>query len=173
MIDYRGIEEIVVNGLSEYLGCQVIMANQSSPIPAYPYVAYTIITPLVARGGTYGYDGVYKKQLNQIWSISVHSSDHTECSNKALSMYDYFEQSGQAYLSDNNISVIRVSNITNRDNLISSEYEYIQGLDVTIGLMHEIEDRHEIEGQEEYIANVTIPGKIDGKEYLARIQSEE
>lgn len=46
-------ESTIVNELSQYTGCTVVLANQTAPMPPYPYISYTIITPVRAVGGTY------------------------------------------------------------------------------------------------------------------------
>lgn len=145
MIEYRNTESVIVSGLQDYLQtfkdeCYVVMANQTSPIPPYPYVAYTITTTVGNTSGGYGLfnDGKHYKQMNQIWSFTVQSNAQTECNNIALAAYDYFAHHSYRYLSDNNISVINITNMTSRDNLITAEYEYRQGFDVTFGVMHSI-----------------------------------
>ena len=52
MID-QDYESTIVNELSQYTGCTVVLANQTAPMPPYPYISYTIITPVRAVGGTY------------------------------------------------------------------------------------------------------------------------
>ena len=167
MIDYRKIEELIVSGLQSYLSvdddnpCYVIMANQTAPVPKYPYVTYTITTTTETKGGTYGFfdDGKYYRQLNQIWSFTVQSNDQTECNNLALDAYDYFAHHGCTYLSDNNISVVDISNMTNRDNFITAEYEYRQGFDVRFGLMYSITPKEDEVGG--YIEKVTLKSEIE------------
>lgn len=166
MIDYRNIEKIIIRGLEQYFGniAKIIMANQTAPAPKYPYISYTIITPIVATGGEYGFfnDGNYYKQMNQIWSFTVQSNNQTQCSNIAIMAYDYFNHHGITYLSDNNISVVRTTNITNRDNLLTAEYEYRQGFDVTFGLMNQITPS--VEEQLEIIEKGKITAIIDDEE---------
>ena len=166
MIDYRNTESIIVSGLQDYLStfddiCYVVMANQTAPAPNYPYVAYTITTTIERDGGTYGFfdDGKHYKQMNQIWSFTVHSNDQTECNNLALDAYDYFAHHAYNFLSDNNISVIDITNMTSRDNLITAEYEYRQGFDVKFGLMHVIEPTEE--EADGYIEHVTLHSSIE------------
>lgn len=146
MINYREIEKLIVNGLQDYLtsqgyNCPVIMANQTSPIPEYPYISYTITSPVISDAKTYGVtnDGTRFKSMVQIWSFTVQSGDDTETANIALAAYDWFALVGSTYLSDNKIVAQRVGSITNRDNLLSIEYEYRQGFDVQFLLPHVID----------------------------------
>ena len=140
MINYRQIETIITEGLKAHLGCEVIMANQNSPAPDYPYVSYTVTTPKVANNGTYGEweDGVKRKEVKQIWSFTVQAETDTESKVLALSASDYFDEIGNLYLSDFNIAVQSIGNITCRDNLITIGYEYRNGFDVTFALTDEI-----------------------------------
>lgn len=145
MIDSRNNEVIIVNGLKDYLStdkraCEVVRQNQVAPIPEYPYVSYTVTSPVVTKGGTYSVaeDGTRYKQLDQVWSFTVQSDDQDEALNLAIEMYNFFALSGRTKLADNDIVVHNVGNVTSRDNLISIEYEHRCGLDVTFGLLHKI-----------------------------------
>lgn len=145
MINLRQNEILIVNGLQEWLAgkgynASVIMANQTTPIPAYPYIAYTVTTPVVADMKTYGIlsTGTRIKPITQRWSFTVQSGDATEADNVVMTAYDWFVLAGNTYLSDNGIVVKRVENITNRDNLVSIEYEYRRGFDVEFLLLNEI-----------------------------------
>lgn len=68
----------------------------------------------------------------------MQSADEDEAMNIALAVYDWFALIGNTYLSDNNITALKVGNITNRDTLLTIEYEYRKGLDVEFLLTHTI-----------------------------------
>lgn len=145
MISFRQIEKVIVDSLQSWLkdkgyNCPVIMANQTVPTPEYPYIAYTITTPVVAdmRGYSIAEDGTRYKPLVQIWSFTAQSSDDEEAFNVTMEAYDWFALSGNTLLSDNKIVVQRVGVVTNRDNLLSIGYEYRRGFDVEFLLIHEI-----------------------------------
>lgn len=144
MIEHRQNEIIICDGLGNYLStdrvCTVVFANQTAPIPSYPYVSYTIINPVLSDNRGYCIDensNRYRETL-QTWSFTVHSDDDVEAMNIAIRAYDWFMSVGNVYLSDNNIVVHRVSNVNNRDNLISIEYEHCNGFDVTFNLIDKI-----------------------------------
>ena len=162
MINYRQIETIIVESLKAHLGCEVIMANQNSPAPDYPYVSYTVMTPKVANNGTYGEweDGVKRKEVQQIWSFTVQAKTDTESKVLALSAQDYFDEIGNLYLSDNGIAVQLLGNITCRDNLISIGYEYRNGFDVTFAIADEIAKSEDDENAEA-IKGISL---VNGKE---------
>lgn len=138
MISIKEIQTAIVDGLQEVVKCPVIMANQVSPVPKYPYLSFTITSLVVSNAKTWSVDagGTFFKPLSQIWSITIQSDKVMESNMLALAAYNWFSQTGNRYLSDNDIVVERVGNITNRDNLLSVEYEYRLGFDVTFSLMH-------------------------------------
>lgn len=145
MIDARGIEKIVVDGLKAYVStpdkpCEVVRANQTGPVPPYPYIAYTITTPVQSRSGTFSVaaDGTHYMAYMQTWSFTVQSNDADECLQTVLRAYDWLRLAGVVYLHDNGITVRNIGNINNRDNLITIEYEYRNGFDVTFRLMHTV-----------------------------------
>jgi hypothetical protein len=143
--NFRETEICVVDGLQAWLEkkgyhCAVIAANQTSPIPPYPYIAYTVTSPVIAnmKGYSVSEDGTRYKTLGQMWSFTVQSNDDEEASNIALEAYDWFALSGNTYLSDNGIVAQNVGNIMNRDNILTIEYEYRRGFDVELSLLHTI-----------------------------------
>lgn len=146
MINYRENEILIVDGLQNHLkskgyNCPVIMANQTAPTPPYPYIAYTVITSVSAnmKGYSVANDGMRYKSMVQTWSFTAQSNDDVEAFNVMMLAYDWFALVGNTYLSDNNIVAQRVGSITNRDNLLTVEYEYRYGLDVDFLLLHTLE----------------------------------
>lgn len=147
MIKSRNNEVVIVSGLQDYLStperpCLVVRQNQVAPIPPYPYVSYTVTSPVLSRGGTYSVasDGTRYKRLQQAWSFTVQSDDPDEALELGIRMYNFFALSGITLLADNGITVDSVGNVAARDNLLSIEYEHRCGMDVTFGLLHQIAD---------------------------------
>lgn len=141
MIEYEKLRETVATGLSEYLGCPVVRSNQNEAPPNYPYVSYTITTLLSQNNGTYGVydDGKERKPFTQTWSITVQSDNNSECVALAIKAQEWLDRVGKVYLDDNNVIVQSVGSITNRDNFITTGYEYRNGFDVVFWLMNELE----------------------------------
>lgn len=141
MINQKQIETVIREGLENYLGCPVILANQHAPAPAYPYCSFTVTTPVQINQGTYGteYNGKFFKPVRQVWSFTIQSDNDDQCSEYVLKAHDWFSLVGIVNLSDNEISIERLENISNRDNLITIQYEYRRGFDVTFVVMDEIE----------------------------------
>lgn len=142
LIDVDKLKQVVVSGLKEYLGCEVIRTNQNAEPPAYPYVSYTITTLASANNGTYEEhnDGTTRKQLTQTWSITAQSNSEGESVKLALKAREWLDYSGRVYLKDNGVIVQSVTNITNRDNILTVEYEYKNGFDVVFYLFDETEN---------------------------------
>lgn len=145
-MDFRANEIIIVDGLKRHLStdktpCEVVMQNQVEHIPPYPYVSYTITMPMNNPRGTYceAEDGTLYRDMLQTWSFTVQSYDYDEALQIGIKIVDYFSAVGLLYLSDKNITVRNITSLTSRDNLLSIQYEYRNGLDVTFGLTHVIE----------------------------------
>lgn len=157
MIDYENLRKTVVKGLKEYLKCPIIRSNQNAEPPKYPYLSYTIITPMSENNGTYGEysDGKARKSVTQPWSITVQSDDNDESLNLANKAKEWLDYAGTTFLNDNNVVVQSVSNVSNRDNIISIEYEYKNGFDVFFNVFDEVTSNIETV---ENIENVSING---------------
>lgn len=145
LIPIRAKEIVISEALKSHLGCEVIRANQNSPIPKYPYVSYTIIEPMRANNGTWGEyeDGTKRKQIQQVWSFTAQSDDDNESKLTAIDAHDFFSEIGSIYLLDNEVSVQLVGGVTCRDNLITTGFEYRNGFDVTFAFMNEIKRDNE------------------------------
>ena len=146
MVELRKNELTITNGLEHYLStptreCKVIRQNQTANTPAYPYVTYSIPTPIAQVGGTYSEadDGTQYRTIQQTWSFTVQSDDQDEALRLAIRIHSFFTSAGTVYLADKDISVYRVGGIATRDTLLSIEYEHRNGLDVTFGLLDKIE----------------------------------
>lgn len=163
MVDIESLRTVVATGLREYLGCPVIRTNQNAAPPKYPYVCYTITTLATENRGTYGEyeDGKSRKPVNSIFSFTVQSDDSIESmvlANKAREWLDYV---GTLYLDDNDVIVQSVTAITNRDNVLTSEYEYRNGFDCFFYCFDEVE--RTIEEIEDFAVVIEKPLEIRAK----------
>lgn len=172
MIDFENLRTTVVKGLRRYLGCSVIRSNQSAEAPPYPYASYTVTTLMTQNNGTYGEyaDGSARKPVNCIWSITIQSDDNIESVTLANKAREWFDYVGNTYLSDNDVIVQSVGAVTNRDNLLTAEYEYRNGFDVTFWLYDEIEGL-DVETIESVTfaedSNASLESRLDGVESVA------
>ena len=140
MIEYDKMREVIVSGLSTYIGCPVIRQNHDGEQPEYPFVSYTITTLMSQNNGAYGVydDGIDRKPITQIWSISSHSRNNSESVTLICKVREWFDRVGTQYLNDNNVIVQSIGSITNRDNLITIGYEYRNGFDIDFWLFDEV-----------------------------------
>lgn len=148
MIDYANIRRTIVQGLSKYLNCPVIRANQDAEMPPYPFVPYNIITLVGQNKGSYGEyeDGIDRKPMTQTWSISAASDNNEESVTLAIKAREWLDRVGTTYLSDNGVVVQSVGSVTNRDNVLTVGYEYRNGFDMVLTLFDEIAETLETDG---------------------------
>lgn len=149
MIDYEKLRETVATGLSKYLGCPVVRSNQNESPPDYPYLSYTVTALIKENKGTYGIyvdeNGAQteRKPFVQTWSVTALSNNNAESVVLAVKAHEWLDYVGRVYLSDNDVIVQSVGGITNRDNFLTTEYEYRNGFDVTFWLMNEVKNTSE------------------------------
>lgn len=149
-------EPYIVTQLERYTGCTVVLSNQTAPVPHYPYISYTITTPVHQVGGTYCMkEGIYYQPMLQTWSFTVHSDDSRKCQQLGMKMYDFFARAGREALYQNQIAVSRKTDLMQRDNLLTVQFEYRCGMDVTFRLMHQLEVHESTIEQEETQHRVT------------------
>lgn len=149
MIDFKRIRRTVVKSVEDHLQIPVIRTNQNAEPPQYPYIGYTVTTLMKTNNGTYGeftkvIDSksvkVYRKEFQQVWSFTAYSDDDLQSKTLAMQLYDFLDKIGALQLAEQEIVIQRIENITNRDNLLTTDYEYRNGFDVTFAFMNEIAD---------------------------------
>lgn len=142
MIDLKAMRTTVAKGLKKYLGIPVIRSDQTADAPSYPYVSYTLTTPAAANGGTYQQhaDGKDRLMVRSIWSLSFLSDDYDESVSYALKAREWFEHSGRSWLSERGITVQSTTDVSNRDNILTAEYERKNGFDVVFYVFDEAEN---------------------------------
>ena len=137
----------MLNLLEKHTGCTCVPSNTTKHIPSYPYNSFSIIN-INTKKGTYSVlaekrDGKdvethYKPALLK-YSFTVHSDSDAEALEKAMLIRDFFDEEKRLELEDNGIIVAELGAITPRDNLLTIEYEYRKGLDVTLRFNNVIE----------------------------------
>lgn len=139
MIDNERLRTIVVKGLKEHLNIPVIRGNQNAAPPDYPYLSYNVTTLESANNGTWGKyeDNIDRIPVTQTWSITAQSDKDSESIALASKAREFLCHIGTCYLNDNDVIVQSVSNITNRDSLLTIEYEYRNGFDAVFWMMNE------------------------------------
>lgn len=159
MIDYKNMRATVAKGLKEHLGVPVIRGNQTAEAPAYPFCSYNITTLAGANNGTYQEheDGIDRLLVRSIWSFSFLSADWDESVNLAIKAREWFEHTGRTWLADNGVTVQNTTDITNRDNILTVEYERKNGFDVVFYVYNEVENPVNTYG---YIESVESPREM-------------
>lgn len=175
MIDFNNMRQAIVKGLSAYLGCPVIRSNQNAPLPPYPFISYTVTRPMNENKGTYGEyeDGTARKSFTQTWSITALSDDNLVSVELATKAREWFDFAGTLYFDDNDIDIQSVGGVTNRDNVLTVEYEYKNGFDVFFTVDDVINIDYEQTGwiEEATINQVNIQGE-SYEEIIDRLNKE-
>lgn len=146
MIDQERLNRLIAENLKAVTGCEVVKANlANSPVPPYPYISFSILRT-TTRKGSYSIrsDGTHYMPATQVWSVTVQGKNDTETQNLALKARDWLEESGRAVLNDSGIVVREVGDVVNRDTLLTINYEYRKGFDVTFSFMNVVEVNREI-----------------------------
>lgn len=165
MIPQATIQETTLSLLEEYVGCACVPSNTTKEMPAYPYISFSVLNTTIQKGtyaaATAEKDGekvdVLFKPVLQKWSFTAQSKDEAEAYEKAMLITDFFAEVKRHELAANGIIVADVGAITPRDNLLTVEYEYRRGLDVTLRLNNVIETT-----TKETIDNVTLSNDMLG-----------
>lgn len=161
MIPQAQIQQAMLSRLEEYTGCVCVPSNTTKPMPAYPYISFTVINT-EAKKGTYAASvdatgaEVYYIPLWQKWSFTAQSNDDAEVMEKAMLISDFFAEAKRLALEDHGIIVADIGAITPRDNLLTIDYEYRKGLDVTLRL------NNVIKRDAETISNIKLSNEILG-----------
>lgn len=142
MIPYDEMREDVPKGLSEYTGVPVIRGNQTANKPKYPFLSYNVTTIASENNGTWQQhdDGIDRKMVRSIWSFSALSDDWDESVSLAIKAREWFDHSGRLYLDEHGYTVQSVTEVTNRDNILTVEYERKNGFDVVFYVYDEVEN---------------------------------
>lgn len=148
MIAFDKMREAVRGGLSDFLGIPVIRANQTAPAPAHPYATYNVTTPAQANNGTYQQheDGIDRLLVRSVWSITILSKDWDESIALATKAREWFVHTGRVWLADRGITVQSATDINNRDNILTVEYERKNGFDVFFYVFDEAENPSKTNG---------------------------
>lgn len=142
MLDLKSIRATLFSGLSEYLGIEIIRSDQTGPAPAYPYGTGKATTPAAANDGTWQEheDGIDRLMVRSIWSLSFLSDDYDESVMLATKAREWITHTGRVWLADRGITVQSATDITNRDNILTVEYERKHGFDVVLYVYDEAEN---------------------------------
>lgn len=168
----KKLRKTLIKGIADETGLLVVQTDNNFKKPKYPYYSYKFTT---MRQNT-GEGGVYKEDFDKsldarfkydvvttlefqpkvIMSFNCYSDDEFEVEDYILKAWEWFKLKGRRILSDENIVVVEVGDITDRTVFLVDNYEYRKGFDVEFRVLHEFSDRSET------IENYKINGKIEG-----------
>lgn len=142
MLDLKAMRAAVFKGMGEYLGIKIIHSDQTAKAPAYPYGTGKATTPAGENNGTYQQheDGIDRLMVPSTWSFSFLSDDPDESIMLATKAREWITHSGRMWLSEHGITVQRATNITNRDTILTVEYERKNGFDVVFYVFDEVKN---------------------------------
>lgn len=145
--------QIITDLIEKRLGLIAVKSTITDHIPAYPYVSFTVMN-VNYRKGTYGRESDETRFLPVTIPISftVQSDKDTECWEKVQALRDLFVQGTE--LADLGVIVGDVGSITARDNILTVEYEYRKGFDVTINALDIINQSDGVDGYIDTVATV-------------------
>ncbi|GHU75669.1 hypothetical protein AGMMS49992_20090 [Clostridia bacterium] len=154
MTPFIEMRNYMMHGLSEYLGMPVRLSNQAVPMPAYPFIMYTVLTNRVPTGGMGNRSWIPRKdavitRLEQVnhatISITCCSADHPaavepfeyvygedEAQTIAERAMDWFEHIARDELRGHGIVVVDVMEANSRTNLLIDEELRRYGFDIQI-----------------------------------------
>lgn len=133
----------MTEGLKAVTGCEIVKSSLAgAPVPPYPYISFTILNTDTGKG-TYSEDGMKYIPMKQTWSFTVQGDEDDSALCVAMDAKDWLEETGRKYLNDNGIVVQSVGAITNRDSLLTVEYEYRKGFDAVLSVMNVIRGQEE------------------------------
>lgn len=144
----ENIRNKIVAGLYAFIQKPVIFQPQNTPLPPYPFVAFSITSDYMRTLDDGNLQNVpqlvdLKETLSSnveiTFSFNAYSMNSLEAKNLVKKVHDYFRFVGYQYLSDNGIIVVDVGNVQNRDLLEVDQYERREGFDVRIRTLDTIE----------------------------------
>ncbi len=144
MIEQRNLNKIIVDGMKLVAGCEIVKSNLTNHIPSYPYISFSILN-FDTKKGTYSEKDDDKYTLAvQIWSVTIQGENDNQVLEIAYELRDWLEETGRQYLKESGIIVRAVGEISDRDTLLTVEYEYRKGFDVTFCFINRIKKEKEL-----------------------------
>ncbi|MEQ6856073.1 hypothetical protein AAHH17_16455 [Lysinibacillus capsici] len=136
MLKLSEIRTPILKGLKAFTGSTVIMADQSTKPPPYPYYTIKLATIGESVGQvaekSVGDEITIRQVLELDVSVTAFSNKLDESFDKAFEALEWFKGAGTYTLDESNIVVVNTQPITNRDTFINVDYERRHGFDVRL-----------------------------------------
>lgn len=140
LIKHSEIRDPLVFGLHNYMDLLVVQQSSIGDQPEYPFCTYSVTSPYLQLGQPEHYTDVQERSIEhyeQVYSFTIASTDEDEAMDLCLKAVQYFKFYGVQELKDKNIVVVKISNVTARDNMITINYERRYGFDVRVRVASE------------------------------------
>jgi hypothetical protein len=159
-MSFLDVRNTLTKKLAEYLGCPIVLSDQTEPVEAFPFGFYSVLTPYAPTGeqGNHSHtlnpDGVTVNAVRREqphatisftfcsvnrWTRGPDGADaepyiygEDEAQRLAEKAQGYFLHVGYDTLSNLGVVVVDVSNATNRTGLIVDEAARRYGFDVRV-----------------------------------------
>lgn len=145
-MDIVQIRDAVIAPLNQFLlmempGVMIIEADQDGDRPKGPHATYKITSPHIKDVGM-PFESVEEtdttvflrqdKSFKVAFSINAYAVDIDESISLATRLHEWFDFIGQEVFEDNDLALVEIGNIENRDAFIVDGYERRNGFDVII-----------------------------------------
>ena len=130
----------IIGGLNEHMGdkCPVVLSTSVEPQIDYPYISYTITNPRIEPVKYSMFEEAnadkivrrYETIIEQVYSFTIIGNEEDQVQDLMHKAVNYFRIYGVDNLSIHQIAIVEVSNVQNRDNFVTVDYEKRIGFDV-------------------------------------------
>ncbi|NMH83271.1 phage neck terminator protein [Heyndrickxia coagulans] len=126
--DYTVVTRALIKAIKDCTGYPLIQANSPGDQPDYPFCTFTITSPSIQIERYY--EGAL---FEMVVSLTWHGTSQIGVLNLAKKSESYLRSdSGRKTLADNGIALVDITDISERDNFISIDYERTVGFDVQL-----------------------------------------
>lgn len=149
--------DAIQEGIYNDTGLMIVDTDNNEKKPKYPFYSFKILSsPLspnqVGAMEVKAGEDIIEESLvmdsNMIISFNAYSDKVRDSHKFVLKAWEWFKFKGYHYLSDRDIVVVNLSNIQDRTITIVDKFEYRQGFDVELRVLHQID--RELETIETY-----------------------
>lgn len=160
MLQVSQIRSAIVKGLKSFTTAPTIVAEQGGNQPSYPFTTlkFTTLGDKIGHATQYmrGTSTVYEQDIEMVMSVSCYSDKIGAAEELAYNALQYFELEGIDSLTEQNITVVETTALTDRTTFLTVNWEYFIGFDVTLRV------RAQVVKEAEFIDNVELNAEYEG-----------
>ena len=154
LLQVSPIRSAIVKGLKGFTNVTTIVAEQGGNQPAYPFTTlkFTTLGDKVGYATEFmrGTSAVHEQDIEMVMSVSCYSDKIGIAETLAYNALQYFELEGIESLTEQNITVVETTALTDRTTFLTVNWEYCIGFDVTLRV------RTQVVKEMEYIDKVEL-----------------